>query len=164
MGRRSRSEAHQHVVCGETKLDHDKEGKIISLTRGLKKTEVFYDDKNRVRNFDADDTKFIFGYWRDDKVISLTGKTFGAGLGLSYGPDYPPFEAKLVHVDDDSTFTSAYTETLYTVVDDYVYCVHVRRLKDLLFEGISYAFYVNYFKGDLPGYIARHFICLPYEA
>ncbi len=150
-------------VAGETSIDYDKQGLIKYLTRGLRTTNVFYDDKNRVRNFDADDSKFIIGYWRDDKVISLTGITFGKGLTVSYGPDYPPFEAKIVHEGDDSTFTSAYTDTLYKVVDQYVYCKYVRRLKDLLFDGISYSFYVNYFKGDLPGYLAMQFACRPYE-
>jgi hypothetical protein len=151
-------------VAGETNIDYDKQGMIKYLTRGLVTTDLFYDDKQRVRNFDADDTKFILGYWRDDKLISLSGKTFGPGLTLSYGPDHPPFEATLIYSEDDSKFTSAYTDTLYEVVDDYIYCKYVRRLKEVLFEGISYAFYVNYFGGDIAGYLAMQFVCLPYEA
>ncbi len=151
-------------VAGETSIDYDKEGRIKYLTRGKITTNVFFDDKNRVRNFDADDTKMIFGYWRDDKLISLTGTTFGSGLTASYGPDYPPFEASIISAEDKSKFTGAYTDTLYKVVDEYLYCKYVRRLKEVLFEGISYAFYVNYFKGDLTGYIAMQFKCVPYEA
>lgn len=151
-------------VAGETSIDYDKEGKIKYLTRGKVTTNVFFDDKNRVRNFDADDTKMIFGYWRDDKLISLSGMTFGGGLTVSYGPDYPPFEANIISSEDKSKFTAAYTDTLYKVVDEYMYCKYVRRLKEVLFEGISYAFYVNYFKGDLAGYIAMQFKCVPYES
>jgi len=151
-------------VAGATSFDYDQKGKMKLLSRGPIATGVFFDDKGRVRNFDADDTKFILGYWRDDKLVSLTGKTFGPGLTVSYGPDYPPFEASMIYSEDDSKFTSAYTDTLYKVVDGYVYCKYVRRLKDLLFDGISYAFYVNYFKGDLPSYLAMQFACLPYEA
>ncbi len=151
-------------VAGETGIDYDKQGKIKYLTRGLVTTNVYFDDKGRVRNFDADDVKFILGYWRDGKIISLTGKTFGAGLTASYGPGYPPFEADIISSEDASKFTSPYTDTLYKVVDTYLYCKHVRRLKDVLFDGISYTFYVNYFKGDLPGYLAMQFACVPYEA
>jgi len=151
-------------VAGKTSIDYDKQGNIKYLTRGQLTTNVFYDDKNRVRNFDADDTKFILGYWRDDKLISLSGKTFGPGIAVSYGPDYPPFEADVISAEDNSKFTSAYTETLYKVVDEYIYCKYVRTLKEVLFEGISYAFYVNYFEGDLAGYLAMQFKCLPYEA
>ncbi len=158
-----RIRAVRRGVAGATGFDYDNQGNIKHLTRGSIVTNVFFDDRGRVRNFDADDTKFILGYWRDDKLISLTGKTFGPGLSVSYGPDYPPFEAKIVHESDDSTFTSAYTDTLYKVVDEYVYCKYVRRLKEVLFEGISYSFYVNYFNGDLPGYLAMQFACLPYE-
>ena len=151
-------------VAGETSIDYDKQGKVKYLTRGPITTNVFFDDRGRVRNFDADNTKFILGYWRDDKVISLSGKTFGQGLAISYGPDYPPFEATLVHAEDKSKFTSAYTDTLYKVVDEYTYCKYIRRLKEVLFDGISYTFYTSYFKGDLPGYFAMQFACLPYEA
>lgn len=85
-------------------------------------------------------------------------------MTVSYGPDFPPFEAGIISPDDKSKFTAAYTDALYKVVDEYVYCRHVRRLKEVLFEGISYAFYVNYFKGDLAGYIAMQFKCVPYES
>lgn len=151
-------------VAGETNFDYDKQGKIKYVTRGPVTTNVFMDDKNRIREFDADDTKMILGYWRDNKIISMTGKTFGPGVAVSYGPDYPPFEADVISAEDNSEFTSAYTDTLYKVVDEYVYCKYMRRLKDVLFEGLSYAFYVNYFKGDLAGYIAMQSKCLPYEA
>ena len=148
----------------EMSFDYDDNGKIKLISKGPVETKVVYDDKNRVRNFDADDTKFIIGYWRDDKVVSFTGKTFGQGLMLSYGPDYPPFEAKLIYAEDDSIFTSAYTDTLYKVVDDYLYCKYVRRLKDVSFDGISYAFFVNYYHKGLPEYLAMQFACVPYES
>jgi hypothetical protein len=151
-------------VAGATSFEYDNKGLLKSISRGPIVTNVFFDDRGRIRNFDADDVQFIIGYWRDDKVIALSGKTFGQGLSVSYGPDYPPFAAKMIFIDDSSTFTSAYTDTLYEVVDEYVYCKYVRRLKDVLFDGLSYLFYVNYFKGDLPGYLAMHFACIPYEA
>jgi hypothetical protein len=145
-------------------FDYDDKGVMKSLSRGPILTGIFFDDRGRVRNFDADDTKFILGYWRDDKLISLTGKTFGQGLAVSYGPDYPPFRADVKSEGDDSTFTAAYTDTLYAVVDEYLYCKYIRRLKDVLFDGISYVFFVSYFKGDLADYIAMQFRCVPYEA
>lgn len=151
-------------VAGETGFSYDKDNRISEISRGSVVTKLFYDDKGRIRNFDADDTKFIIGYWRDDKVVSLTGKTFGTGLTVSYGPDYPAYEAKVIFSKDDSTFTSAYTDTLYDVVDAYVYCKYVRRLKDVSFDGISYAFFVNYFKQGLPEYLAMQFACVPYES
>ncbi len=151
-------------VAGETSIDYYPEGNIKYLTRGKVTTSVFYDDKNRLRNLDADDTKFIIGYWRDDKLISLSGKTFGRGLSVSYGPDYPPFEADIISAADNSKFIAAYTDTLYKVVDEYVYCKYVRTLKGILFEGLSYAFYVNYFKGDIAGYLAMQYRCITYES
>lgn len=155
-------------VAGQTGIDYDKKGLVKYLTRGQITTNVFFDDKSRVRNFDADDTKFIIGYWRDSKVISLTGITFGQGLTVSYGPDYPPLEAKIIYENkdaaDNSVFTAAYTDTLYTIVDQYTYCKYIRRLKDVFFEGTSYVFYSNYFKGDLAGYLQMQFACIPYEA
>ena len=150
-------------VAGETVFDYDDKNFIKRITRGPA-INVFYDDKMRIRNFDADDTKFIIGYWRDNKVISLSGKTFGIGLTLSYGPDYPPYDAKLIFTGEDSEFTSAYTDTLYSVVDNYVYCKYMRRLKDVSFDGISYAFFNNYFKKGLPEYLAMQFACIPYES
>ena len=150
-------------VAGKTSIDYDKQGRIKYLTRGMRTVNVIYDDKGRLRNFDGDDVKMILGYWRDDKLISLSGKGFGQGLGVSYGPDYPPNEAKIAHVEDNSVFDSAYKDTLYKVVDEYLYCEHVRQLKDLLFEGESYAFYVNYFQGDMPGYLAMNVRCKVYE-
>lgn len=151
-------------VAGKTSIDYDKLGKIKYLTRGQVTTNVYYDDKGRVRNFDADDIKFILGYWRDDKIISLTGKSFGHGLSVSYGPNYPPRETDIIHDTDTSKFTAAYEGTLYAVVDQYVYCKYVRRLPDILFEGVSYAFYVNYFKGDIASYFVSQFACAPYES
>lgn len=150
-------------VAGATSFDYS-DTKLSSLIRGSSVTKIIFDDRERVRSFDAQDTEFIFGYWRDDKLVSLTGKTFGSGLTVSYGPDYPAFEAKFVNIEDNSIFTSAYTDTLYRVVDEYIYCKYVRRLKDLLFDGISYAFFVNYFKGDIVDYLVMNFRCVPYEA
>ncbi|MBS3148720.1 hypothetical protein J4219_07585 [Candidatus Woesearchaeota archaeon] len=150
-------------IAGKTQIDYGKNDSISALIRGQVETKVFYDDKGRLRNFDADDTKFILGYWRDDKLISLTGKTFGRGLAVSYGPDYPPREAKLAHESDNSVFSAAYESTLYRVVDEYLYCRYVRRLPDLLFDGISYAFFVDYFKGDVAQYIAMQYYCRIYE-
>ncbi|MBI4145930.1 hypothetical protein HY489_01180 [Candidatus Woesearchaeota archaeon] len=150
-------------VAGKTSLDYDKQGKLKYITRGLKTTNVHFDDKKRLRQFDGDETQFIMGYWRDNKLISLTGNTFGQGLGISYGPDYPPREAQIKYVEDTSTFAAAYETTLYKVVDEYVYCKHVRRFKDLLFEGISYAVYATYFNNNVADYIAMHYKCIPYE-
>lgn len=150
-------------VAGKTSIDYDKQGRIKYLTKGKRTVNVIYDDTGRLRNFDGDDVKWIFGYWRDDKLISLSGKGFGQGLGVSYGPDYPPNEAKIAHVDDNRVFNSAYKDTLYSVVDEYLYCKYVRQLKELLFEGESYAFYVNYFKGDMVGYLSMNVRCKIYE-
>jgi len=151
-------------VAGETLIDYDKQDKVKYLTRGLVTTDVEFDDKNRVRNFDGGDTNFILGYWRDDKMISLTGKTFGTGLTISYGSGHPPFEAKFIHADDDSVFNSGNTEALYKVVDEYTYCKFIRRLPGVLFDGISYTYYTNYFGGDIVDYIKMQFACVPYEA
>jgi len=149
-------------IAGETSIDYDKKGKIKYLTRGPVTTNVYFDDRNRVRSFDAGDSKFILGYWRDDKLISLTA--LGPGVAVSYGPDYPPFEADVISASDNSQFTAAYTDTLYKVVDEYIYCQYVRALKDVLFEGTSYTVYVNYFKGDMAGYLAMQYRCIPYES
>ena len=150
-------------IAGKTQIDYGKNDSISAIIRGQVETKVFYDERGRLRNFDADDTKFILGYWRDDKLISLTGKTFGRGLAVSYGPNYPPREAKLAHESDNSVFSAAYESTLYRVVDEYLYCRYVRRLPDLLFDGISYAFFVDYFKGDVAQYIAMQYYCRIYE-
>ena len=73
------------------------------------------------------------------------------------------FEASFIHPEDKSTFTSAYTDALYKVVDEYAYCKYVRRLKELEFEGQSYAFFVNYFKGSPEEYVSMNYYCAPYE-
>lgn len=145
-----------------TKIDYTDE-RISNVTRGPKVINAYYDDKGRLRNLDGDDTKFIFGYWRDDKLISLTGKTVGQAVTISYGPGYPAFEASIIHPEDTSTFTSAYTDALYKIVDEYTYCKYVRRLKELEFEGQSYAFFANYFNGTPQDYIAMNYYCEPYE-
>ena len=151
-------------VAGKTSIDYDKQGKIKYLTRGKITTNVIFDDKDRLRNFDADDTKLILGYWRDDKLISLSGKTFGSGLTVSYGPDYPPDEAKIISAVDKSVFTSGDMDALYTVLDEYVYCRYARTLKEVLFEGISYSLFVNYLKGGMADYLKMQFVCLAYES
>ncbi|RJQ22476.1 hypothetical protein C4580_00280 [Candidatus Woesearchaeota archaeon] len=150
-------------VAGKTSIDYDKEGRFKYITRGVRTVNVILDDKGRIRNFDGDDVKWILGYWRDDKLISLTGKAFGGGLAVSYGPGYPPTEAKVVHAKDSITFTAAYQDTLYTVVDDYLYCNYVRQLKEIPFEGESFAFFATYFGGDIAGYVAQQVRCLVYE-
>lgn len=144
-------------------IDYDKKGMIKQLKRGNVPTSVYFDDKGRIRNFDSDEIKLILGYWRDGRLISLTGKAFGNGLTVSYGPGYPPREAEVISTEDNSRFTTDNTETLYKVVDEYLYCKYVRRLKELLFESNSYAFYTNYFRQELPEYIAMQFACQPYE-
>ena len=124
---------------------------------------MYYDERGRIRNFDGDDVKFILGYWRDDKLISLTGKTFGIGLTVSYGPELPPKGALIVHEGDDSRFTSNDTSAIYSVVDQYLYCKYIRRLKSLPFEGHSFAFYSTYFNGTVADYFRQNYVCVAFE-
>jgi hypothetical protein len=74
-------------VAGKTSIDYDKKGQIKYLTRGLITTNVYFTNRSLPNNFDAGDTKLILSYWKDDKLASLAGKTFGQGLTVSYGPD-----------------------------------------------------------------------------
>ncbi len=150
-------------ISGKTDVDYDKNERITAITRGPKVMNVYYDEKNRTRAFDGDDTKFILGYWKDDKLISLTGKTFGLGLTVSYGPGLPPTEALIVNQDDDSRFEAAYTDTVYSLVDTYLYCKYLRRLKSVSFEGQSYAFFVNYFDSRIDDYFMMNYVCIPFE-
>ncbi|RMD58647.1 hypothetical protein D6825_00115 [Candidatus Woesearchaeota archaeon] len=145
-----------------TEFTYDDNGRIKFIRRGGVSTRAFYDDKSRLRNLDTGESKLILGYWRDDKLISFSGKTFGQGLTVSYGPVYPPREAQIVHSEDDSKFSAAYTSTLYKVVDDYIYCKYARRLKSLEFEGLSFAIFRQYFGGDIVDYFAMNYACIPY--
>lgn len=151
-------------VAGATSMDYNDNGSIVLLKRGNIPTTLSYDDRSRLRKFDTGETHFITGFWRDDKLSSLTGKMFGQGLSVSYGPDYPPFEAKVLTEDGEVTFSSAYTETLYKVVDEYVYCNHVRRYPSVMFEGVSFALFHNYFSPDIVDYLTMQLRCAPYEA
>lgn len=151
-------------VSGATSFEYDKNNQITAFVKGDKKTLVIRDDRNRLRNFDGDDTKFIMGYWKDDRLISLTGQMFGQGLSVSYGPQYPAFEASVINAEDDSVFKAAYSDSLYKVVDQYLYCKYVRRLKDVPFEATSFIFYTTYFNATPVDYFAMEAACKPYEA
>ncbi|PIN75496.1 hypothetical protein COV18_03000 [Candidatus Woesearchaeota archaeon CG10_big_fil_rev_8_21_14_0_10_37_12] len=152
--------AHTGTITSH--LRYNEKNNVNRITKGSVDMNVVYDDKDRVRNFNADSLKFILGYWRDDKLISLSGNLFGGGLTVSYGI-HPPREAQIIFTEDDSSFKATETELLYTVVDNYLYCNYVRNFGDLLFENIGYAFYVNYFGGTFNEYIIHQFACLPYE-
>ncbi len=149
-------------VAVRTSIDYDKQGKIKYLTRGPITVNVYYNNHSLVNNFDADDTKFILAYWRDDKLSSLSGKTFGLGLNIGYGA-YPPKEAKIVHSTDNTEFKADSTAALYTVVDYYLYCNYISKHKDLLFDGTSYTFYTNYFKGSTTEYFIMQTVCEAFE-
>ncbi|MBS3124879.1 hypothetical protein J4211_01335 [Candidatus Woesearchaeota archaeon] len=151
-------------VAGKTSIDYDKQGRIKYLTRGTITTNVYFTNRSLVNNFDADDTKLILSYWRDDKLASLAGKTFGQGLTVSYGPNYPPTEAKIVHGVDTSVFDASYKEALYTVVDRYLYCNYLSRYQDLLFDGVSYTFFTTYFSNNPADYLAMQYSCAPFTA
>jgi hypothetical protein len=150
-------------VAGETSLNYDKNNNVKEIERGKRITTLYYDDRNRVRQFDGDETQLILGYFKDDKLISLTGNVQGKGMTVSYGPSQPPIEAKLIHGTDAYTLTSSDTDALYQVVDDMIYCKQLRRLPELLFEGASYAFYDNYYNGTVTEYFFKHYTCAPYE-
>lgn len=151
-------------VAGATRMDYDDAGNIATITRGQLPMALSYDDRDRLRKIDTGNSHLILGFWRDDKLSSLSGNLFGQGLSLSYGPDYPPFEAELVHEEDASVFSSAYTSTLYAVVDEYVYCKYVRRYDNVLFDGVTFAVFRNYVGGDLSEYIEMQYRCVMYEA
>lgn len=150
-------------AAGKTSIDYDKQGRIKYLTRGLLTTSVYFTNRSKVNNFDADDIKLILAYGRDDRLGSLSGKMFGPGLTVSYGPNYPPTEAKIIHAIDDSIFQASYKETLYPIVDNYLYCNYLSRYKDLLFDGISYTFYTSYFTNNISNYLAMQFTCIPFS-
>lgn len=150
-------------VAGETAFNYDKNNNIKEIERAKRITTLYYDDRNRVRQFDGDETQLILGYFKDDKLISLTGNVQGKGMTASYGPSHPPFEAKIIDGAGSSILTSSDTEALYQVVDNMIYCKQLRRLPDLLFEGVSYAFYDNYYNGTVTDYFFKHYTCAPYE-
>lgn len=150
-------------VAGETAFNYDKNNNVKEIERSKRITTLYYDDGDRVRQFDGDETQLILGYFKDDKLISLTGNVQGKGMTVSYGPSQPPIEAKLMHGADSYTITSSDTNALYQVVDEMIYCKQVRRLPDLLFEGVSFAFYDNYYNGTITDYFFKHYTCAPYE-
>jgi len=150
-------------VAGETAFNYDKNNNIKEIERAKRITTLYYDDKNRVRQFDGDETQLIMGYFKDDKLISLTGNVQGKGIMVSYGPSQPPIEAKVIHDAGTNTLTSSDTNALYQVVDDMIYCKQLRRLPEILFEGVSYAFYDNYYNGTITDYFFKHYTCAPYE-
>lgn len=158
-----RPSAVRRGISGKTDIDYKDDNRFESISRGPKIMNVYYDEKDRLRGFDGDDTHFIMGYWKDDKLVSLSGKTFGTGLMASYGPDLPPTESLIVHADDDSRFVASYTDTIYAVTDLYLYCKYIRRLKSVPFEGQSYAFYATYFNGTIADYFKMNYVCLPLE-
>jgi len=148
-------------ASGSTFLDYDQKGNIEVLRRGNVATQLSYDDKNRLRKFDTGNTHFIVGFWRDNKLSSLSGKLFGQGLTISY-TSYPPLKASIIHESDRSEFTAPDTDALYMIVDEYVYCAHVRRLPTL-FEGVSFSVFDNYFDQTITDYFIKHFYCRIYE-
>lgn len=150
-------------VAGETAFNYDKNNNVKEIERSKRITTLYYDDRNRVRQFDGDETQLILGYYKDDKLISLTGNIQGKGMAVSYGPSHPPMEAKIIHGIEKYTLTASDTNALYQVVDDIIYCKQVRRLPDLLFEGVSFAFYKNYYNGTITDYFFKQYICAPYE-
>jgi hypothetical protein len=150
-------------VAGETSFNYDKNNNVKEIERAKRITTLYYDDRNRVRQFDGGETQLILGYFKDDKLISLTGNVQGKGMSVSYGPAHPPIEAKLIHGTDTYTLTTSDTNALYQVVDDMIYCKQLRRLPDILFEGVSYAFYDNYYNGTVTDYFFKQYTCAPYE-
>jgi hypothetical protein len=145
-------------VAGKTSLDYDDDHNIKYITRGSVTTNIRYDDKDRVRVLNADDVSYIVGYWKDSKLMKVTGSLQGKGMEVSYGPGYPPTSAKIISEDDETTFSAPDTESLYDTVDKYVYCNYVRRLP-VPFDGISYTIFHNYFKGSVEDYIILNKIC-----
>lgn len=150
-------------VAGETAFNYDKNNNVKEIERSKKITTLYYDDRNRVRQFDGDETQLILGYFKDDKLISITGNVQGKGTTVSYGPTQPPIEAKIIHDAGSTILTSSDTNALYQVVDDMMYCKQLRRLPDILFEGVSFAFYDNYYNGTVTDYFFKHYTCAPYE-
>lgn len=148
-------------TAGGSEFSYDGET-IKSFTKGNLATNIKYDDKNRIRSYDSGDTEFIVGYWKDNKIISFKGNRAVQSLAVSYGPNYPPFQANIISDIDKSTFTSAYTDTLYSSVDIYLYCKYIYR-PDLKFDPISYTLYTNYFGGNLEDYILNSYLCETYE-
>jgi len=144
-------------VAGTTSISHD-HGRVSALTRGSVRIAVRYDEKDRMRVFDGGDTHFVLGYWRDNKIIKLTGNTLGQGIEVSYGPEPTPTRAQLIAEDDKTTFTSPETNILYDAVDRYLYCTYVRRLP-VLFEGISYTIYTQYHNKTLQDYLVTNTLC-----
>jgi len=150
-------------VAGETAISYDKNGNVKEIERARRITKLYYDDRDRVRQFDGDETQLILGYFKDDKLISMSGNTFGQGLTISYGPGTPPLEAKIIHGQETTTITSSETNSQYTITDDYIYCNFARRLPEIIFEGNSFAIFKNYYNGTITDYLVKHYTCVPYE-
>lgn len=149
-------------VSGKTSLDYDDEHNVKYITRGSVTSNVRYDDKDRVRVINADDVSYIVGYWKDSKLMKVTGSLQGEGMEVSYGPDYPPTAAEIISAQDETEFTAPDTETLYSTVDMYIYCNYVRRLP-VPFDGVSYSLFNNYFNGTVEDYIVLNKLCEVFE-
>jgi len=145
-------------VAGKTSLDYDDEHNIKYITRGSVSSDIRYDDKDRVRVINADDVNYVVGYWKDSKLMKVTGSLQGKGMEVSYGPDYPPTSAGIISAADTTEFTAPDTETLYLTVDLYLYCNYIRRLP-VPFDGVSFTLFHNYFAGDIEDYIILNTLC-----
>lgn len=148
-------------IAGKTSLDY-KDNRTKYITRGSVRTTVYYDDKNRTRLFDQQDSHITLGYWRDDKLIKLSGSTIGEGIEVSYGPDTQPTQAQIISQTDKTRFTAPSTDALYKTVDLYLYCNYLRRLP-VIFDGISYTMVREYFDENIQDYFIKNQICKIYQ-
>ncbi len=142
----------------KTNLDYYPNGMVESISRGSVTSNVLYDDKDRLRSITIGNSNIILGYWKDNKLIKITGQTYGKGTEVSYGLN----NAKIISASDDSEFTATDIDSLYKVVDFYLYCKYLKRLP-VMFDGVSYAIFTNYFKENVQDYFIMNKKCEIYE-
>lgn len=145
----------------KTELFFDNAGKIEKFVRGPTTTQVAYDDRNRTRKLDTGGSQLILGYWRADKLASLSGNIVGPAVTVSYGPGFPPLQASIVHEEDDSRFSSTDPEALFAVVDKYLYCNYVR--SGSVFDPAGYVVFHNYVSDSFEDYVLMDVLCEAYE-
>lgn len=145
-------------VAGRTAITYDDKNRTQTITKGSITTLTRYDDKNRLRLLDGGDIHLVLGYWRDNKLIKITGNTLGEGIEVSYGPETKPTKATIIKEGTEPKFSSPETEILYNTVDLYLYCNYVRRLP-VIWDGISYTVFREYYKEDIQDYFVKNIIC-----
>lgn len=137
-----------------TEFVYDQKNRTSKILRGRLETSVRRDDRDRLGMLVRQDDYWVFGYWRENLLSSMSGPLYGLKETVNYGPA----SIKIVSNIGQTVFESETFKPRLSALNLYLFCTRWRKIP-VLFEWASWVILNEYQNGTVQDYVTNTLLC-----